>query len=142
MDEKHIVKTAIHEIAHSLLHEKGNKLNSDISRRAAEVQAESVAYVVCSHYGIDTSDYSFGYIANWSKDKKIEELRESLSIIQKTSDLVINNINDHYRELNLSKETNYRKSIKDIQNQIKNYKQNNDVKQDDHAIKKDARDSR
>jgi len=79
----------------------------------------SVAYVVCNHYGIDTREYSFGYIVNWSKDKKIEELKESLSILQKTSDIIINNINDCYRELNLSKETvNERKSMKDIQNRI------------------------
>lgn len=143
MDEKQIVKTAIHEIAHSLLHGKDDKYNNEIERRAAEVQAESVAYIVCNHFGIDTSEYSFGYIANWSKDKKIEELRESLSIIQKTSDLIINNINDSHKELNLCKETiNERKSLQDIKKQIKEYKQNNAFVQNNIMIKKDNMETR
>lgn len=143
MDEKHIVKTAIHEIAHSLLHGKDNKYNDEISRRAAEVQAESIAYVVCNHYDIDTSEYSFGYIASWSKDKKIEELRESLSIVQKTSDLIINKINDRHKELNLCKEAiNERKSLQDIKKQIEEYKQSNAFVQNNIMIKKDNMETR
>lgn len=125
MDEKQIVKTAIHEIAHTLLHGKDDKYNNEIERRSAEVQAESVAYIVCNHFGIDTSEYSFGYIANWSKNKKTEELKESLSIIQKTSNLIISNISDCYREMNLTQENvNNRKSLKDIENQVEDYKKN------------------
>ncbi|WP_326910712.1 ArdC family protein [Sedimentibacter sp. MB31-C6] len=135
MDEKQIVKTAIHEIAHSILH---GKENSDIDRKTAEVQAESVAFVVCNYYGIDTKDYSFGYVAGWSENKDIKELKNSLSVIQKTSNSLINQINEKVKELVKSKDVievkKDRKSLKDIENQIKDYKQNTAMKQDKQSL--------
>ena len=82
MSDTQTFKTLIHEIAHSKIHAKDlDKYNA----HEREVQAESVAYVVCSAYGIDTSEYSFGYIAGWSSGKEMSELKESLSIIQNCS---------------------------------------------------------
>lgn len=82
-------KTLIHEIAHSKIHAKDlDKYNA----HEREVQAESVAYVVCNAYGIDTSEYSFGYIAGWSSGKEMSELKESLSIIQDCSSEITKSI--------------------------------------------------
>jgi antirestriction protein ArdC len=83
------IKTMVHEITHALLHRDTNA-----SRNVQEVEAESVAYAVCAHYGIDTSSYSFPYIATWSKDKDIPELCESLSRIRTTVDQIITMIED------------------------------------------------
>ena len=91
LSELQTVKTLIHEIAHALLHAKGaDEENADMYSR--EVQAESVAYVVCRYLGLNTSDYSFGYIAGWSKDQSLEELKASIEAINRTSDQIIKNI--------------------------------------------------
>lgn len=88
LSEHHTIKTLIHEISHSILHnEEGSEKDAD--RRTKEVQAESVAYVVCQYLGLDTSDYSFGYVAWWSSGKEVSELQESMEIIQKTSKEII-----------------------------------------------------
>ena len=80
------VKTAIHECAHALLHDPEKKLATVTSARSdKEVQAESVAYIVASRYGIDTSDYSFPYIASWSQGKPLEQLSRFLNEIQETA---------------------------------------------------------
>ena len=73
MDELQNIKTAIHEIAHATLHDTALAMPERPDRRTREVQAESVAYAVCQHYGLDTSDYSFGYIAGWSSGKELAE---------------------------------------------------------------------
>lgn len=83
------VKTLVHEYTHSQLHSKGL---TDIDRRTAEVQAESVAFIVSNKFGIDTSEYSFSYVAAWSSGKELEELKSSLDIIQKTSNQIIEKI--------------------------------------------------
>ena len=83
MSEVQQLKTLIHEIAHAKLHnilkEKSTELTPEEQKnnRTMEVEAESVAYTVCQRYGIDTSDYSFGYVAGWSKDKELPELNAS-----------------------------------------------------------------
>ncbi|MCH3960977.1 MAG: ImmA/IrrE family metallo-endopeptidase [Solobacterium sp.] len=82
------IKTMLHETAHALLHHQDADDSSD-SRYQREVQAESVAYAVCSYYGIDTHEYSFPYIAGWSSSKEMEELKASLQIIQETVDHLI-----------------------------------------------------
>ncbi|RKJ40122.1 hypothetical protein D7X94_09675 [Acutalibacter sp. 1XD8-33] len=86
----------MHEIAHSKLHNDGEKRN----RSQKEVEAESVAYVVCNHLGIDTSDYSFGYVAGWSKDKALPELKASLDVIRSTAAGIIDAISPQ-REITL-----------------------------------------
>lgn len=87
MEEKQTIKTLVHEITHSILHRKGAETDTD--RRTREVQAERVAYVVCDYLGIDTSDYSFEYIASWSSNKETKELKASLDIIQDTAKKII-----------------------------------------------------
>ena len=104
MSELQTLKTAIHEIAHAKLHaidpeapltEQANRPDS----RTREVQAESVAYAVCQHYGLDTSDYSFGYVAGWSSGKDLKELRASLETIRATAHELITAIDGHLAEL-------------------------------------------
>ena len=68
-------------------------------RRTEEVEAESISYAVCQYFGIQTGENSFGYIATWSKDKELKELRASLETINKTSCELINNIECHYKEI-------------------------------------------
>ena len=84
MSEMQTIKTALHELSHAVLHDAdtGKEKEQDLDRRTKEVQAESVAYTVCQHYGIDTSEYSFGYIAGWSSDKKMDEFKDSLKTIR------------------------------------------------------------
>lgn len=89
MSEQQTVKTLIHEIAHALLHDKETGAEKDADKRTKEVQAESVAYTVCSWLGLDTSDYSFGYVAGWSEGKDVKELTASMEVIRKTAKEVI-----------------------------------------------------
>lgn len=84
MSEVQTVKTLIHEIAHSKLHGEGCK-EKEADRYTREVQAESVAYTVCNYLGIDTSDYSFGYVTSWSSGKELKELMNSMEVIRKTA---------------------------------------------------------
>ena len=90
MSEVQTLKTLIHEIAHAKLHAVEDITNikpeEQIDRHTKEVEAESIAYTVCQRYGIDTSDYTFGYVAGWSSDKELPELKASLTTIQKTAD--------------------------------------------------------
>ena len=103
MSQSQTVKTAIHEVAHAKLHDR--EQNQDIDtvldkdRNTKEVEAESVAYTVCQHFGIDTSDYSFGYIAGWSSDRAMKELKSSLDTIRKTASELITGIEDRLAEL-------------------------------------------
>ena len=92
MSEVQTVKTIIHEMAHALLHDKTD--NPDLvqdpkTKNTKEVEAESIAYVVCQHFGIDTSDYSFGYIAGWSSGKETKELKVSMDTIRTTASKMI-----------------------------------------------------
>lgn len=72
-------------------------------QKTKEVEAESIAYTVCRHYGMDTSDYSFGYVAGWSSDKELKELKSSLETIRKTSATLINAIDERMAALQLEK---------------------------------------
>ncbi len=103
MSESQTVKTAIHEVAHAKLHSREREKETDISehkdRNTKEVEAESVAYTVCQHFGIDTSDYSFGYIAGWSSGKEMSELKSSLDTIRRTASELINGIETQLQEI-------------------------------------------
>ena len=104
MSELQTLKTAIHEIAHAKLHaiDPNAPVTKQADRpdsRTREVQAESVAYAVCQHYGLDTSDYSFGYVAGWSSGKDLKELRASLETIRATAHELITTIDGHLAEL-------------------------------------------
>ena len=104
MSELQTLKTAIHEIAHAKLHaiDPDAPVTKQADRpdsRTREVQAESVAYAVCQHYELDTSDYSFGYVAGWSSGKDLKELRASLETIRATAHELITTIDGHLAEL-------------------------------------------
>ena len=104
MSQVQTIKTAIHEMAHQRLHavdpldEKSEIVNQ--TRSSKEVEAESVAYTVCQHYGIETSDYSFAYVAGWSHGKETPELKASLNTIRKTANEMITEIDGHIAEIN------------------------------------------
>lgn len=105
MDEAQTLKTEIHELAHSILHSsEGSEKDKD--RRTMEVQADSIAYVVSEHYGLDTGSYSFPYIAGWSSDKTVPELKSSLETIRKTSDEIITKINQKLVSYQIEKTSN------------------------------------
>ena len=92
MSEAQTVKTLLHEASHQALHsrEAMQASGEQKSKNQKETEAESVAYVVCQHYGIDTSDYSFAYVATWSADKEVPELKASLDTIRRTAaDLIV-----------------------------------------------------
>lgn len=101
MSQAQTAKTIIHEIAHGKLHDTdfGTQTDNKLDRNTKEVQAESVAYVVAQHYGLDTSDYSFGYIASWSKGKELDELEDSLEAIRNTADDIIQAVDKRLIEL-------------------------------------------
>ena len=112
MSEQMHCKTGIHEVVHSLLHDKDNGIEKDVDRNTMEVQAESTAFVVCQYYGLcDTSDYSFGYIAGWSKDKSLTELRTSLETIRQTADTIIKGIDRQLDTIKQSRQIQPDKSI-------------------------------
>lgn len=108
MSEAQTVKTALHEASHATLHNK-EAMNADSdkkSRSQKECEAESVAYVVCQHYGIDTSEYSFPYVAGWSSDKEVPELKASLDTIRRAASDLIVKIDDKIAEMTQSQDKN------------------------------------
>ena len=109
MSELQTLKTAIHEIVHAKLHaiDKDAPATEQTVRpdhRTREVQAESVAYAVCQHYGLDTSDYSFGYVAGWSSGRELSELKASLETIREAANELITDIDDHLTQLQQERE--------------------------------------
>ena len=110
MSEIQTIKTTIHEMAHQKLHSVEqenaqsyqNKKQEEKAqtRSEKEVEAESVAYTVCQHFGIDTSDYSFGYVAGWSQGKEMAELKASLLTIRRAAASMIDDIESHIKEIN------------------------------------------
>ena len=107
MSESQTLKTMVHEVAHSMLHDKEVNQSMDIpvkDRNTKEVEAESVAFTVCQHFGIDTSDYFFGYIAGWSSGRNMKELKSSLDTIRKTASELITGIEGAMQELQLNRE--------------------------------------
>ena len=101
MSETQTAKTGVHEVAHAKLHAKEIEKETGISkdRETKEIEAESIAYTVCQHFGIDTSDYSFGYIAGWSSGKEMPELKSSLDTIRRTSSELIMGIETQLLEI-------------------------------------------
>lgn len=101
MSQIQTIKTAIHEIAHAKLHSKEQNLEKN--RNTKEVEAESIAYTVCQHFGIDTSDYSFGYIAAWSTGRDMKELKASLDTIRRTASGIIIDIEGKLADITLER---------------------------------------
>lgn len=116
MSQVQTIKTAIHEMAHQKLHsidpQEAPSEEPKLTRNSKEVEAESVAYTVCQHYGIETSDYSFAYIAGWSKGKDTPELKASLNRIRVAANEMITEIDGHMAELEKAMEhTEERSSV-------------------------------
>jgi hypothetical protein len=91
------IKTAVHEVAHSILHDKIDGLDQEANKREMEVSAESVAFVVCSWLGLDTSEYSFGYVGGWSAGKELKELQQKMEKIRTTASMIISGIDGELR---------------------------------------------
>lgn len=123
LGEAHIIKTTIHEIAHSILHSDLKNKDKDSSTR--EVEAESIAYVVSNTLGIDTSSYSFGYVGAWSKDKELTQLKSSLDTIQKTANDLISNIEVELLQLQRNRENNLKISLYDGEIDLDRVKEKN-----------------
>lgn len=109
MSESQTLKTMVHEVAHSMLHDREVNRDSMLAepakdRNTKEVESESIAYTVLQHFGIDTSDYSFGYIAGWSSGKDMKELKSSLDTIRKTASELIKGIEGQLQELQHNRE--------------------------------------
>ncbi len=106
MSESQTLKTMIHEVAHSKLHSKEVEQDEQMrkDRNTKEVEAESIAYTVCQHFGVDTSDYSFGYIAGWSSGRDTKELRASMDTIRRTASELITGIEEQLQELQRNRE--------------------------------------
>lgn len=93
MSQVQTIKTLVHETAHAMLHSAEQKdEDHPIDRRTKEIEAESIAFTVCKKYGLDTEDYSFGYIVGWSSGKDTKELKASLERIKDTADKMITGI--------------------------------------------------
>ena len=101
MSDSQTIKTAIHETGHARLHDKDimEKQGIEKDRLTKEVEAESVAYCVCSAFGVDTSEYSFPYIAGWSSNRDMKELKASMDIIRKTAGEMIDELSEKLQEL-------------------------------------------
>ena len=105
MSQKQTLKTMLHEISHATLHRRKKNEPPSKDQHTREVEAESVAYVVCQHFGIDTSDYSFGYVAGWSKGKELDELKASLDTIRSCAAGLIDAIAEKCPSLQSKKES-------------------------------------
>lgn len=92
MSQMQTVKTLVHEISHAILHEKENGEEKDADRGTKEVQAESVAYTVCTMLGLDTAEYSFEYVAGWSAGREVKELVASMEVIRRTAEDIYNEV--------------------------------------------------
>ena len=102
LSESQTIKTLIHEIAHSILHDKDTGTDKETTKREREVEAESVAYSVAAYYGLDTSEYSFGYIAGWSDGKDLTELRNHLEAIKSTTEFIVEAMDDKLLNHNIT----------------------------------------
>ena len=116
MSESQTLKTMIHEVAHSKLHSKEVEQDEQMrkDRNTKEVEAESVAYTVCQHFCIDTSDYSFGYIAGWSSGRDTKELRSSMDTIRRTASELITGIEEQLQELQRNREVSQEQTKESI----------------------------
>ena len=116
MSDAQTIKTMVHEISHAKLHNPDRaEENAGKSKGTIEMEAESIAYIVCQHFGIDTSDYSFGYIAGWSEGKETDELKKSMNTIRETSSEMIYRVEgsmrqidrDRHKDLYMDKDTEF-----------------------------------
>ena len=103
LSQAQTIKTALHEVTHALLHDRDKLKQEGIQKdpHAREVEAESVAYTVSQAFGLDTSGYTFGYVASWSRSMELKELKQAMDIIRRTSAGMIDGIRGHLNDLRL-----------------------------------------
>lgn len=116
MSESQTLKTMIHEVAHSKLHNKEVEQEEQArkDRNTKEVEAESIAYTVCQHFGVDTSEYSFGYIAGWSSGRDTKELKSSMDTIRRTASELITGIEEQLEEIRRDREVSQEQTKESI----------------------------
>ncbi len=118
MSERQTMKTSIHEVTHAKLHDRDimEEMGEKKDKLTKEVEAESVAYIVCQYFGLDTSDYSFPYIAGWSSDKEMKELRASMDMIRKTASEFIDQMEGRMQELKKEVQRHQEKALFEEEN--------------------------
>ena len=138
MNKSQIIKTFLHEMAHAELHHADNPQKEKLTRSTAELQAESVAYVVSSYYGIDTSDYSFAYLSGWSADKEtLADLEAQLDIVQQEAKSLMVRMDQALEQLRLSQEKQTKRSF---EQKLEKFKDQNKQAVEEHKqeLKADA----
>ena len=130
MNKSQIIKTFLHETAHSELHHNNNSQQEQLTKSTAELQAESVAYVVASYYGIDTADYSFDYLAGWSNDKEtLADLEAQLDIVQQEAKSLMVRMDQELEQLRLVQQ---RQSQQQFGQKLQKYKDQTKQAVEDH----------
>lgn len=130
MNKSQIIKTFLHETAHSELHHNNNSQQEQLTKSTAELQAESVAYVVASYYGIDTADYSFDYLAGWSNDKEtLADLEAQLDIVQQEAKSLMVRMDQELEQLRLVQQ---RQSQQQFEQKLQKYKDQTKQAVEDH----------
>ncbi|HGZ4327165.1 TPA: PBECR4 domain-containing protein [Streptococcus pneumoniae] len=138
MNKTQIIKTFLHEMAHAELHHADNPQKENLTRSTAELQAESVAYVVSSYYGIDTSEYSFNYLSRWSADKEtLADLEAQLDIVQQEAKSLMVRMDQALEQLRLSQEKQTKRSF---EQKLEKFKDQSKQAVEDHKqeLKADA----
>ena len=138
MNKAQIIKTFLHEMAHAELHHADNPQKENLTRSTAELQAESVAYVVSSYYGIDTSEYSFNYLSGWSADKEtLADLEAQLDIVQQEVKSLMVRMDQALEQLRLSQEKQTKRSF---EQKLEKFKDQSKQAVEDHKqeLKADA----
>lgn len=138
MNKAQIIKTFLHEMAHAELHHADNPQKENLTRSTAELQAESVAYVVSSYYGIDTSEYSFNYLSGWSADKEtLADLEAQLDIVQQEAKSLMVRMDQALEQLRLSQEKQTQRSF---EQKLEKFKDQSKQAVEDHKqeLKADA----
>ena len=138
MNKAQIIKTFLHEMAHAELHHADNPQKENLTRSTAELQAESVAYVVSSYYGIDTSEYSFNYLSGWSADKEtLADLEAQLDIVQQEAKSLMVRMDQALEQLRLSQEKQTKRSF---EQKLEKFKDQNKQAVEEHKqeLKADA----
>lgn len=138
MNKAQIIKTFLHEMAHAELHHADNSQKENLTRSTAELQAESVAYVVSSYYGIDTSEYSFNYLSGWSADKEtLADLEAQLDIVQQEAKSLMVRMDQALEQLRLSQEKQTQRSF---EQKLEKFKGQTQQTVEDHKqeLKRDA----
>ncbi|HGY9779671.1 TPA: PBECR4 domain-containing protein [Streptococcus pneumoniae] len=138
MNKAQIIKTFLHEMAHAELHHADNPQKENLTRSTAELQAESVAYVVSSYYGIDTSEYSFNYLSGWSVDKEtLADLEAQLDIVQQEAKSLMVRMDQALEQLRLSQEKQMKRSF---EQKLEKFKDQSKQAVEDHKqeLKADA----